>query len=87
MPTKTSTRNGDACSPNIDAKRQNAPQIWWANAIFFLMVHIAAGIGMYYVPPWSIRRATLFLWFLTWQLSDFGCVKSIFSGQRVQRDV
>ncbi|KAF5312206.1 hypothetical protein D9619_002627 [Psilocybe cf. subviscida] len=81
MSSKTSTRNGDACSSTavaldessrVHSKPQKPPQIWWANAIFFVMVHVAAGIGMYYVPPWSIPRATLLLWFLTWQLSDFG---------------
>ncbi|KIM47500.1 hypothetical protein M413DRAFT_22154 [Hebeloma cylindrosporum] len=48
------------------------PQIWWSNAVFFTLVHLGAIIGIYYMPPWSIKRATLVLWFLTWQLSDFG---------------
>ncbi|KAF9486465.1 hypothetical protein BDN70DRAFT_870009 [Pholiota conissans] len=48
------------------------PQIWWSNAIFFVLVHIAAVVGVYYLPPWSVKKETLFLWFLTWQLSDFG---------------
>ncbi|PPQ73382.1 hypothetical protein CVT26_015485 [Gymnopilus dilepis] len=48
------------------------PQIWWSNAVFFSLVHILAFLGIYYHPPWSVRRETLLLWFLTWQLSDFG---------------
>ncbi|KDR85694.1 hypothetical protein GALMADRAFT_234705 [Galerina marginata CBS 339.88] len=48
------------------------PRIWWSNAIFFTLVHFAAVLGMCYFPPWSVRKETLLLWFLTWQLSDFG---------------
>ncbi|CAA7264805.1 unnamed protein product [Cyclocybe aegerita] len=48
------------------------PQIWWGNAFFFVLVHIAALAGMYYMPPWKTKKATLLLWFLTWQLADFG---------------
>lgn len=51
------------------------PQIWWANAVFFILVHIAAFVGLYHIPPWSVRKETLLLWFLTWQLSDFGYVR------------
>lgn len=58
------------------AEKQSQPQIWWGNAVFFTLVHIGAVIGIYYMPLWSIKRATLLLWFFTWQLSDFGCVKS-----------
>lgn len=50
------------------------PRIWWANAVFFILVHFGALVGMYYFPPWATSKATLLLWFTTWQLSDFGCV-------------
>ncbi|KAF8971683.1 hypothetical protein BDZ97DRAFT_2024637 [Flammula alnicola] len=52
--------------------KQPQPRIWWGNAIFFVLVHLAALIGVYYMPPWSIKKATLVLWFMTWQLADFG---------------
>ncbi|PPQ78943.1 hypothetical protein CVT25_002394 [Psilocybe cyanescens] len=48
------------------------PQIWWSNAVFFTSVHVAAAAGMYYLPPWAAQKKTLLLWFLTWQMSDFG---------------
>lgn len=58
------------------------PQIWWSNAIFFVSIHLAAAIGIYYFPPWATQKKTLLLWFLTWQLSDFGSVSSRhFNGQ------
>jgi hypothetical protein len=50
------------------------PKIWWSNAIFFISVHFAAFVGMYYYPPRVVARASLFLAFLVWQLADFGCV-------------
>ncbi|KAF8910097.1 hypothetical protein CPB84DRAFT_1958587 [Gymnopilus junonius] len=48
------------------------PQIWWSNITFFTLVHVLAVIGVSYFPPWSIKKETLILWFLTWQLCDFG---------------
>ncbi|KAF8203931.1 hypothetical protein BJ912DRAFT_1090838 [Pholiota molesta] len=45
--------------PSGSGQSQSPPQIWWSNAIFFVLVHIAA-------------IETLVLWFMTWQLSDFG---------------
>ncbi|KAF8167389.1 hypothetical protein B0H34DRAFT_681705 [Crassisporium funariophilum] len=59
-------------SLNSDRKRAQGPQIWWGNAIFFAMVHVAALMGMYLYPPWETKWATLVLWFMTWQMSDFG---------------
>ncbi|KAL5494752.1 hypothetical protein ACEPAI_213 [Sanghuangporus weigelae] len=46
-------------------------EFWWANAIFFVGVHIAACIGVYYRPAWTVPRATLLLGILTWQLACF----------------
>ena len=65
------------------AKEQSQPKIWWSNVVFFTLVHIGAVIGIYYMPLWSIKRSTLLLWFLTWQLSDFGCVKKPHSEPRL----
>ncbi|PPR01932.1 hypothetical protein CVT24_001271 [Panaeolus cyanescens] len=57
----------------LPSKRENeTPQIWWANGTFFVFVHIAACIGLYYYPPWVTKKATLVLWFAKWQLADFG---------------
>ncbi|KAF9055874.1 hypothetical protein BJ165DRAFT_1554855 [Panaeolus papilionaceus] len=63
---------GDESSAGPPKHQKNRPQIWWANAIFFVFVHIAACVGVYYYPPWATKRATLVLWFFVWQLSDFG---------------
>jgi len=49
-------------------------KIWWSNAIFFVLVHIAALAGFIYNPIWEARRATLVMAFFTWQLADFGSV-------------
>ncbi|KAL1722203.1 hypothetical protein EV715DRAFT_270635 [Schizophyllum commune] len=48
------------------------PEIWWSNAIFFSLTHIAALIGVYYYPPTAVPWQTLVFAFLTWQLADFG---------------
>ncbi|KAL1738642.1 hypothetical protein HDZ31DRAFT_17888, partial [Schizophyllum fasciatum] len=48
------------------------PQIWWSNAIFFSLTHIAAAVGVYYYPPTAVPWQTLLFAFLTWQLADFG---------------
>jgi stearoyl-CoA desaturase (delta-9 desaturase) len=53
-------------------KKFAGPQIWWSNATFFVSVHIAALVGMYYFPPTAVAWQTLVLAFLTWQLADFG---------------
>ncbi|SJL06149.1 uncharacterized protein ARMOST_09485 [Armillaria ostoyae] len=55
-----------------DTKAPTAPKIWWSNAIFFVSIHIAAFIGVYYFPVYAVHRASLFLAFLVWQLADFG---------------
>ncbi|KJA28511.1 hypothetical protein HYPSUDRAFT_33933 [Hypholoma sublateritium FD-334 SS-4] len=52
--------------------KEARPEIWWGNAVFFTLVHVSALVGMYYIPPWSAGKETLLLWFMTWQLSDFG---------------
>ena len=65
-----------------DARAQ--PKIWWSNAIFFSLIHIFALVGIYYAPPWSVRRETLLLWFVTWQLSDFGYVHYVFKARIAQ---
>ncbi|KAF5323535.1 hypothetical protein D9611_005581 [Ephemerocybe angulata] len=51
---------------------QARPKIWWSNALFFLSIHAAAFVGIYYYPFWAVKRASLVLAFLVWQLADFG---------------
>ncbi|CAL1694421.1 unnamed protein product [Somion occarium] len=46
--------------------------IWWSNGIFFVSVHLAALVGVYYHPWYSVHRASLFLCFLLWQSACFG---------------
>ncbi|EIW86998.1 delta 9-fatty acid desaturase protein [Coniophora puteana RWD-64-598 SS2] len=53
-------------------KEQRPPEIWWANAIFFVGVHVAALVGACYKPPSAVPRATLVLAFVMWQLAVFG---------------
>ncbi|KAG7452278.1 uncharacterized protein BT62DRAFT_294111 [Guyanagaster necrorhizus] len=53
-------------------KAPSVPKIWWSNAVFFVSVHIAAFIGVYYFPVYVVHRASLFFAFLVWQLADFG---------------
>ncbi|KDN36520.1 hypothetical protein RSAG8_10767, partial [Rhizoctonia solani AG-8 WAC10335] len=50
---------------------QKAP-IWWSNAIFFVSMHLAAVLGLYYYPIWSVPRMTVALCILSWQLASFG---------------
>jgi len=54
-----------------------SPKIWWSNAIFFIAVHVAAVIGMYYKPYYAVPRATLVFSAVLWQLADFGHVTYI----------
>lgn len=55
-----------------NTKPTPAPKIWWSNSLFFLSVHIAALLGIYYRPPAVTPWPNLLLFFLVWQLSDFG---------------
>ncbi|KAH7925171.1 hypothetical protein BV22DRAFT_1105047 [Leucogyrophana mollusca] len=47
-------------------------KIWWSNAIFFVSVHVAAVVGVYFRPPSVVSRASLLTAFILWQLADFG---------------
>ena len=51
---------------------QTTPKIWWSNIIFFLSVHVAAALGIYYKPPSVVPWPTLGLFFFLWQSADFG---------------
>jgi len=53
------------------------PKIWWSNGIFFVGVHVAAVVGMYFYPAWKVPRSTLLLFVLVWQLAEFGCVRRL----------
>ncbi|KAF8554363.1 hypothetical protein OG21DRAFT_1597383 [Imleria badia] len=48
------------------------PKIWWSNVILFVSVHIGAFLGVCWMPPTRIARATLCMSFILWQLADFG---------------
>ncbi|KAA1471400.1 hypothetical protein DENSPDRAFT_776372 [Dentipellis sp. KUC8613] len=48
------------------------PQIWWANAIFFVGTHLAAAYGIYRRPLSTLSRETALLTFVCWQLACFG---------------
>ncbi|KAJ4488495.1 hypothetical protein J3R30DRAFT_3436177 [Lentinula aciculospora] len=50
----------------------SSPQIWWSNSIFFVSVHLAALIGMYWLPPTRITWPTVALTYAMWQLAEFG---------------
>ncbi|PCH34242.1 hypothetical protein WOLCODRAFT_130280 [Wolfiporia cocos MD-104 SS10] len=53
-----------------DQPRTSASGIWWANGTFFVLMHVAAAIGIYYYPVWSVPRATLALCFVVFQLAE-----------------
>ncbi|KAF5391852.1 hypothetical protein D9757_001813 [Collybiopsis confluens] len=48
------------------------PQIWWSNGLFFISVHIAAFIGIFWLPPSAVPHSTLILACANWQLAEFG---------------
>lgn len=48
------------------------PKIWWSNTVFFLTVHFAAAVGVYYKPPTAVPWATLLLFIAVWRLAVFG---------------
>lgn len=62
--------------PLTQNMKHTQPTIWWANAVFFILVHFGALVGIYYFPPWATSRATLLLSFTIWQLSNFGYVNN-----------
>ncbi|KAK1223610.1 hypothetical protein PQX77_013507 [Marasmius sp. AFHP31] len=53
-------------------KTRPAERIWWSNAVFFLLVHVAAILGVFWYPPRSVPTKTLVLAILSWQLAEFG---------------
>jgi stearoyl-CoA desaturase (Delta-9 desaturase) len=54
------------------------PKIWWTNAFFFVSVHLAAAVGAFYRPPSTVKRATLAMTFVLWQLGSLGYVCAVF---------
>ncbi|EMD32546.1 hypothetical protein CERSUDRAFT_87875 [Gelatoporia subvermispora B] len=54
------------------ASEKHPARVWWSNASFFVGVHIAAAIGIYYYPWYSVPRATLWLTLFFWQASSIG---------------
>ncbi|KDR81085.1 hypothetical protein GALMADRAFT_153433 [Galerina marginata CBS 339.88] len=47
----------------------NDPPIWWSTTIFMTLIHLAALLGVYSFPPWSVTRETLLLCFGAWAMS------------------
>lgn len=64
-------------APSNSTNLTPAPKIWWSNSLFFLFIHIAAVLGIYYRPPTVTPWPNLLLFFLVWQLSDFGWVNTL----------
>uniref|UniRef100_A0A0W0FWH7 Cytochrome b5 heme-binding domain-containing protein n=1 Tax=Moniliophthora roreri TaxID=221103 RepID=A0A0W0FWH7_MONRR len=63
-------------SPAVAANNSKpATRIWWSNAIFFVVVHLAAAIGIYFYPPSGVPRETLVLALVSWQLAELGCLR------------
>ena len=62
----TPTRASDALAA------RPAERIWWSNAVFFLLIHVAALLGVFWYPPGSVPITTLLLAVLSWQLAEFG---------------
>ncbi|KZT62668.1 hypothetical protein CALCODRAFT_489670 [Calocera cornea HHB12733] len=70
IPTIPSTPS--PASAPTPVKAQKNP-IWWTNATFFVAMHIVAFVGAVWLSPWStLKRQTLVLAFVSWQLASFG---------------
>lgn len=67
LPTIMSSSSSTATSTPADR-----PEIWWSNAVFFALTHVAAVVGVYFYPPTAVAWQTLLFAFCTWQLADFG---------------
>ncbi|KAF4604906.1 hypothetical protein EYR40_003689 [Pleurotus pulmonarius] len=60
-------------SPSAPVKGVSTrPAVWWSNGIFFVAVHVAAVLGAYRRPLWTVPWATIALSYSTWQLGEFG---------------
>ncbi|KDR81083.1 hypothetical protein GALMADRAFT_1122110 [Galerina marginata CBS 339.88] len=66
----STARSRFATSPDTATSPDNPP-IWWSTTIYMTLMHLAAVVGLYYFPPWSITRVTLLLWFGAWMMSVF----------------
>ncbi|KAI0714857.1 hypothetical protein C8Q76DRAFT_841427 [Earliella scabrosa] len=57
----------------MSASGQTPPaRIWWSNGAFFVAVHVAAVIGVWYSPPTRTMRQTLWLAVFLWQAASMG---------------
>ncbi|WWC72799.1 uncharacterized protein I206_106763 [Kwoniella pini CBS 10737] len=65
LPQKTSSKRRTESSEK--------GEIWWTNGIFFVLIHIYAVIGIFYLSPiTSIDYRTAIVCFISWQLASFG---------------
>ncbi|KAI0756344.1 hypothetical protein C8Q80DRAFT_24607 [Daedaleopsis nitida] len=70
----TKARTGTAANaPETKTESEGPPtKIWWSNGTFFVVVHIAAAIGVWFHPPSRTMRQTLWLAVFLWQAASMG---------------
>ncbi|KIK63589.1 hypothetical protein GYMLUDRAFT_443395 [Collybiopsis luxurians FD-317 M1] len=56
----------------MDSDLSPSTQIWWSNGFFFISVHLATLIGLFWLPPTAVPYSTLVLAYAMWQLAEFG---------------
>ncbi|KDR81080.1 hypothetical protein GALMADRAFT_61389 [Galerina marginata CBS 339.88] len=59
-------------STSVKSTGPDKRPIWWSMITLLTMVHFTAVLGMYYLPPWSVTRETLWLCFITCVMAGFG---------------
>ena len=70
---KTTTAAAVAKEATATEKLETPPaRIWWSNGAFFVAVHVAAVIGVWYSPPTRTMRQTLWLAVFLWQAASVG---------------
>ncbi|KAI9569458.1 hypothetical protein HD554DRAFT_2020584 [Boletus coccyginus] len=53
-------------------KSRPTAKVWWRNVALVVSVHIGALLGVCWMPPTCVARATLCMSFILWQSADFG---------------
>lgn len=70
-----SSLNGRTTSKmtTLDRRESDPTQkVCWRNIVVFVSIHISAFLGVYWMPPTRVARATLCMSFILWQLANFG---------------
>lgn len=71
-PSSNPTMSASTSSKAVVDKSEKNP-IWWSNAIFFVGMHVVGIVGAVWLSPWgTLKRQTVWLCFLNWQLATFG---------------